>query len=338
MTSPTTQDGTAALAALVDLATPFAVRTAVALRLPELVRDGRTDAGELAAASGADPDALVRLLRHLVSAGLFAEPAPGRYALTPVSEALLDDRNALLRAWLDADGPGLRMDLAYGGMLHAVRTGRSAYPAVHGREFWADYRADERLRLFFGATMAGFAWQTGPEVAAGYDWAPVSTVLDVGGGTGALLHAVLSAHPYLHGAVLDLPEVAPEAEEFLSGAGLGERARFVGGSFLEPLPTGYDVLLVSRVLTDWPDEDAVRILRRCAEAVAPDGRVLVVEVLAGEEHAKNNASFDLQSLTLLGGRERAPEAFDVLAAEAGLVARGRRDGANGLVVLEYARA
>ncbi|MFF0146560.1 O-methyltransferase [Amycolatopsis sulphurea] len=336
MTSETSETtGTAALAALVDLATPFAVRTAVALKLPELIRDGHTTTGALARASGTDPDALARLLRHLVAVGLFAEPAPGEHALTSVSRALLDESNALLRSWLDAEGPGRKMDLAYSGMLHAVRTGRSAYGAVHGKDFWSDYREDEDLRTFFGATMAGFAWQTGPEVAARHDWSAVASVIDVGGGTGALLEAVLKAHPHLSGTVLDLPEVRPEAEEFL--ATLGGRAKFVGGSFFDPLPTGHDVLIVSRVLTDWPDADATRILTRCAEA-AGDGRVLVVEVLAGAEHAKNNSSFDLQSLTLLGGRERRPEDFDGLAAAAGLVRRGRIDGANGLVVLEYARA
>ncbi|MDT8913048.1 methyltransferase [Amycolatopsis sp. PS_44_ISF1] len=333
MTSETT--GTAALAALVDLATPFAVRSAVALKLPELVRDGCTTTDALAKASGTDPDALARLLRHLVAVGLFAEPVAGEHELTPVSEALLDERNALLRSWLDADGPGLKMDLAYSGMLHAVRTGTSAYGAVHGRDFWADYREDDRLRSFFGTTMAGFAWQTGPELAARHDWSAASSVLDVGGGTGALLAAVLGAHPHLRGAALDLPEVRPEAEEFL--ARLGGRAEFVGGSYFDPLPAGHDVVIVSRVLTDWPDADATRILRRCAEAVTGGGRVLVVEVLAGAEHAKNNSSFDLQSLTLLGGRERRPEDFDALAAAAGLVRLDRLEGANGLVVLEYAR-
>lgn len=279
-------DDVAALASLVDLATPYAVRTAVALELPQHVRDGVTGTADLAKASGADPDALARLMRHLVAVGLFAESAPGEHALTGVSRALLDDRNAAMRAWLDADGPGARMDLAYSGMLHAVRTGTSAYPAVHGTDFWSDYRRDEQLRVFFGETMAAYAWQTGPAVAAGYDWSGVSSVLDVGGGTGALLLAVLDAHPHLTGAVLDLPEVRPEAEE-----ALGERATFHGGSFLDPLPTGYDVLVVSRVLTDWPDDGATRILRRCADT---GSRVVVVEVLAGEEHAKNNASFDLQ--------------------------------------------
>ncbi|SDF32621.1 O-methyltransferase [Lentzea fradiae] len=330
MTSDTT-----ALAALVDLATPFAVRTAVALKLPELVRDGHTTTEELARASGADQDALGRLLRHLVGVGLFSE-SEGVHGLTGVSRALLDESNALLRQWLDADGPGLKMDLAYAGMPHSVRTGRSGYGTVHGKDFWSDYREDEALRVFFGATMAGFAWQTGPEVARGHDWSAVSSVIDVGGGTGALLEAVLSAHPHLAGAVLDLPEVRPEAEELL--APLGDRAKFVGGSFFDPLPPGYDVFVVSRVLTDWGDADATRILRRCAEAVPAEGRVLVVEVMAGEEHAKNNSSFDLQSLTLLGGRERRAEDFDKLAADAGLTRLGRTEGAHGLVVLEYTRA
>lgn len=333
MTSDIT--GTAALASLVDLATPFAVRTAVALKLPELVRDGHTTTEELAKACGADPDALGRLLRHLAGVGLFTETA-GVHGLTDVSRALLDESNALLRQWLDADGPGLKMDLAYAGMAHSVRTGKSAYGTVHGQDFWSDYRQDEALRVFFGSTMAGFAWQTGPEVARGHDWSAVSSVVDVGGGTGALLEAVLSAHPHLTGAVLDLPEVRPEAEEFL--APLADRAKFVGGSFFDPLPTGYDVLIVSRVLTDWADADATRILSRCAEAVPAHGRVLVVEVMAGEEHAKNNSSFDLQSLTLLGGRERRTEDFDKLAAEAGLTRLGRTEGAHGLVVLEYTRA
>jgi len=228
------------------------------------------------------------------------------------------------------------MDLAYSGMLHSVRTGESAYGQVHGVDFWTDYQRDEKLRLFFGAIMAAHAWQTGPAVAADYDWSAVRRVLDVGGGIGALLSEVLLKHPHLRGAVLDLPPVRPEAERSLADAGVAERAEFVGGSFFDPLPTGYDVLLVSRVLTDWNDEDATKILRRCAEAIEADGRVVVVEVLAGTEHAKNNSSFDLQSLTLLGGRERTIEDFHTLAAAAGLAVRGTHEGQGGLVVVECA--
>ncbi|MFG1642945.1 methyltransferase [Amycolatopsis sp. NPDC049252] len=323
-------DAAAELARLVDLATPFAIRAAVALRLPELVAGGTTTTADLAATSGSDADSLDRLLRHLVNVGLFAVE-DGEYALTDLSRELLSEQQRWQRGWLALDGPGAKMDLAYSGMLHSVRTGESAYGHAHGVDFWTDYQRDEKLRLFFGAIMAAHAWQTGPAVAADYDWTAVNRVLDVGGGIGALLSEVLLKHPHLHGAVLDLPPVRPEAEQALADAGLAGRAEFVGGSFFDPLPTGYDVLLVSRVLTDWNDEDAAKILRRCAETGA---RVVVVEVLAGTEHAKNNSSFDLQSLTLLGGRERTIDDFHALAASAGLAVRGTHEGQGGLVVVE----
>jgi SAM-dependent methyltransferase len=327
-------DAAAELARLVDLATPFAIRAAVALRLPELVADGTTTTTDLAAASGSDVDSLERLLRHLVNVGLF-DVEKGEYGLTDLSRELLGEQQRWQRGWLDLDGPGAKMDLAYSGMLHSVRTGESAYGKAHGVDFWADYQRDEKLRLFFGAIMAAHAWQTGPAVAADYDWSTVRRVLDVGGGIGALLSEVLLKHPHLHGAVLDLPPVRPEAEQALADAGLAGRAEFVGGSFFDPLPTGFDVLLVSRVLTDWNDEDAVKILRRCGETGA---RVVVVEVLAGTEHAKNNSSFDLQSLTLLGGRERTIEDFHALAAAAGLAVRSTHEGQGGLVVVECVSA
>ncbi|MFD2420817.1 methyltransferase [Amycolatopsis pigmentata] len=328
------EDAAARLASLVDLATPFAIRAAVALRLPELIESGTTGLAELAVASESHEDSLARLLRHLVNVGLFAETAPRVYGLTELSRELLSEDQRWQRGWLDLDGPGAKMDLAYTRMTHSVRTGESAYGRVHGIGFWADYQRDERLRLFFGAIMAAHAWQTGPAVAAEYDWSGVRRVLDVGGGIGALLSEVLLKHPHLSGAVLDLPPVRPEAEQAFAEAGLGGRAEFVGGSFFDPLPDGYDVLLVSRVLTDWNDENATKILRRCAEATKPGSRVLIVEVLAGDEHAKNNASFDLQSLALLGGRERTVGDFHALAAAAGLPVRATHHWPGGLVVVE----
>jgi hypothetical protein len=330
-------DPRAELSRLVDLATPFAIRTAVSLRLPQLIEAGTTDLTGLARAAGAHEDSLARLLNHLVAVGLFDRPEPDRFALTPFSVQLLAEDSRWQLAWLDIDGPGTKMDLAYTGMLHSIRTGESAYHGVHGVAFWQDYQRDERLRVFFGAIMAGHAWQTGPTVAAEYDWAPVRKVIDVGGGIGALLGEVLHKQPHLEGAVLDLPEVAPEANEALKAAGLADRAAFVGGSFFDPLPTGYDVLMVSRVLTDWSDEDATRILARCAEAAGTQARVLIVEVLAGEEHAKNNSSFDLQSLTLLGGRERTAEDFHILAAAAGLAVLSTRHLPGGLLLVECGR-
>ncbi|MCS7481989.1 methyltransferase [Umezawaea endophytica] len=321
------------LAKMIDLATPFAVRVAVTLHLPELIDSGTTGLADLATAAGADPDALRRLLHHLASIGFLAEPGPGTYALTDVSRVLLGEDHRAARRWLDSEGPGARMDLAFAGMAHSVRTGESAYGAVHGVPFWDDYGADEELRIFFGEVMAVHAWQTGPVLATECDWASSRRVLDVGGGVGALLAEVLKGNQHLTGAVLDLPPVEPDATTALEEAGLSDRATFVPGSFFDPLPTGYDTYVISRVITDWDDEDALRIMTRAAEAVGT-GRVLVVEVLAGPEHAKNNSSFDLQSLALLGGRERTEDDFTALAERAGFATATARRWDSGLLVVE----
>ncbi|MBU3064779.1 hypothetical protein KO481_25030 [Nocardia sp. NEAU-G5] len=330
-------DPSARLASLIDLATPFAVRTAITLRIPELVAEGTTDLDGLAKASGAHRESLGRLLRHLVSIDLFTETGPQQYGLTDLSRQLLSEDGTWFRGWLNLESPGTRMDLAFTGMLHSIRTGGSAYGAVHGVPFWSDYQHNDELRRFFGGVMAAYAWQTGPVLAAEYDWTDVHTVIDVGGGIGALLADVLMAQPHLRGEVLDLPPVVTEAREALQAAGVADRAEFVPGSFFDPLPAGRDVYVVSRVLTDWNDENAEAILRRCAEAVGPDGRVLIVEVLAGEDHAKRTTSFDLQSLVLLGGQERSLADTENLAINAGLVVRRSRSWPGGLVVVECAR-
>lgn len=333
MDSEESRETSLELASLIDLATPFAIRAAVTLRLPELIADGGAEIGSLATATGAHRESLERLLRHLVRIGLFAQADDGIYGLTPLSRQLLAEDGKWLKDWLVLDGPGARMDLAFSGMLHSVRTGTSAYETVHGTPFWDDYQRNDDLRRFFGDVMAAYAWQTGPVLAAEFDWAPVKSVIDVGGGQGALLSEIVRVNPHLAGEVLDLPAVATEADRFLAGAGVADKAEFVPGSFFDPLPEGRDVYLVSRVLTDWNDENAVRILRRCAEA-AGDGRVMIVEVLAGDDHAKQNTSFDLQSLVLLGGQERSVADFEVLAAESGLKVTETRTWPGGLVVVE----
>ncbi|RKT89079.1 O-methyltransferase [Saccharopolyspora antimicrobica] len=327
-------DSSRELAKLIDLATPFAIRVAVTMRLPELVSEGRTGLDELAAATGAHRGSLDRLLRHLVHIGLFSEAEPGVYGLTALSRQLLSEDGAWIRNWLDLEGPGTRMDLAFSGMLHSIRTGGSAYGAVHGTPFWDDYQRNDDLRRFFGDVMTAHAWQTGPVLAAEFDWSGVRTVIDVGGGQGALLAEIVRANPHLDGEVLDLPAVEPEADQALSEAGVAERISFVPGSFFDPLPPGRDVYVVSRVLTDWSDEDAVRILQRCAEAAGERSRVLIVEVLAGDSHAKYNTSFDLQSLVLLGGQERSVADFEALVGKAGLNLIASRSWPGGLVVVE----
>lgn len=313
---------------LTDLATPFAVRVAASLRLPDLIAAGSTRLDNLAAACDADRDALRRLLRYLVHRGVFAEPAPDVYALTDIGRLLCDDGPAGQRGWLDLTGLGARMDLAYTGLLHSVRTGAPAYEVVYGRTFWSDLDAHPVYRRYFDDLMASQQAVTAPLVATLYDWSGVSHVYDIGGGSGGLLAHLLSRHPHLRGTLVDRPGAMRAAAERFIQSGLGERAEVVVGDFFDELPPGGDVYVVSRALTDWNDRDAVAILRRCADAAGRRGRVLVIEVLPAEPR------FDLQMLVVVGGRERAAEDFEALAAAAGLTVARVLRGPGGLTLID----
>jgi 2,7-dihydroxy-5-methyl-1-naphthoate 7-O-methyltransferase len=321
MTSDSTDAGTGedvlaawrALAPLMDLVTPMALRVAVTLRLADFMPDGGIAIADLAERAGADPDALARVLRHLVQHGVFTEPHPGQFAANQTAARLRTGQPAA--QWLDLDGFGGRMDLAFTGLAHTVRTGQPAWEQVFGRPFWDYLDANPAISASFDATMAVDAGSAA--VAEGYDWTGVEHVADVGGGTGTLIAKVLMRDPRLRGTLVDLPETAGRAREHLAGLGVDSRCEIVGQSFFDPLPAGADVYLLSRVIHDWDDDAARAILRRCAEAAGTSGRVLVIEAHAGGDPAAF-AEMNLRMLVLAGGRERTLDDYSALAADAGL--------------------
>lgn len=330
-------DARAELARLTDVVTPFAVRTAVTLRVPEAIAGGAGQLDDLAKACGADRDALGRLLRYLVHRGVVTEPSPDVFALTEVGELLRNRTGGGHGAYLDLTGLGGRMDLAFAGLPQAIRTGGPGYAAVHGRDFWSDLDAHPDYRAYFDELMRSQQDFTAPRVAALYPWHEVGRVADVGGGSGALLAELLGSHPHLRGILVDRAEPVATASRRFAERGLTERAELVAGSFFDPLPSGADVYLVSRALTDWSDEHAAAILGRCAEAAGDTGRVLVVEVLPTEPHVPHLSGYDLTMLVLVGGRERGLADHEALAGRAGLVRRRRFAGPDGLTLLEFAR-
>lgn len=328
-------DAGARLDRLTDLATPFAVRTAVTLRVPDRIAAGVTGLDELAAACEVDPAALGRLLRYLTHRGVFVETPPGVFALTDVGELLRDRDGGGRGADLDLGGLGARMDLAWAGLPHAIRTGEPGYGSVHGRDFWADLDAHPRHRAYFDALMLSQQRFTAPEVAARYPWHEVAHVVDVAGGAGGLLRELLGAHPHLRGTLVDRGEPVATAARTFAAHDLTARAETVVGDFFAPLPAGGDVYVVSRVLTDWSDTHATAILRRCAEAAGESGRVLVIEVLPTVPHVPHLSAYDLRMLVLVGGRERSVAEHAALAAAAGLVPRRTFHGPDGLALMEF---
>jgi O-methyltransferase domain len=259
----------ARLWAMADLATPMAMRVAATLRIADHIMGGRRTTPALAEATGADADALDRLLRHLVTAGVLRRDQSDRYVLTAQGQALRDDHPAGMREVLDLEGAIGRADLCFVQLLHTVRTGEPAFPAQFGRSFWDDLAADPTRSASFDAQMAADVAAWAPDIVAAYDWGSLGHLIDVGGGNGALLATLLREYPGLRGTVLELAGAAEAARKALTAAGLADRSDATAGSFFDPLPPGAGGYLLCAVLHDWDDGSARAILRRCAQRQGP---------------------------------------------------------------------
>jgi len=313
--------------ALTDLATPWSVHVAVTLRVAEQLTGGPREIDALAAACGADADALARVLRQLIGRGLFEEPAPGRFALNEAARMLLGPP---ARHGLDLDGFGGRMAHAWGSLLTAVRTGRPAYDTIFGRPYWDDLAAHPAIAADFDALMGPGHGAPDPRVVADDDWSHIRTVVDVGGGTGSLLAEILRVHPTVRGTLVDLPETVARSRDVFAAAGVSDRASVSGQSFFDPLPPGRDLYIASRVLANWPDREVRVLLARMADAARPSGRVVIA---GGVTFDVDRAAPELLMLVLVGGKARTLEEFRALARDAGLnvVATGQLQSGQSLV-------
>lgn len=301
-----------------DLVTPMAIRVAATLRLADHITAGLRTPGALAAVVDADQDALGRVMDHLVTAGVLVREGDGAYGLTALGEQLWDDHPGGVRPWLDLEGAIGRADLCFVQLLHTVRTGEPAFPRQFGRPYWEDLTADDARSASFDALMGSRLVEEAPAVAAAYPWGALGHVVDVGGGDGSLLIALLRAHDELRGTVIDLAGPAARAQRAIASAGLDHRASAQAGSFFDALPAGAGGYLLSGVLHDWDDEDALRILRRCADAAGATGKVLAVDHVADADGAPPHTEGDLRMLCYVRGRERTLGRLGELAGAAGL--------------------
>jgi SAM-dependent methyltransferase len=302
----------------------------VTLRIADRIAEGITHIDDLAAVSGTIADALKRVLRHLVGQGVFEESAPGRFALNDAARTLLDPA---ARLGLDLDAFGGRMALAWGSLLQAVRTGAPAYHAVFGRPFWDDLEAHPEIAAAFDALMGPAGHGTpDPEVLVSGGWEAVRSVVDVGGGSGALLAEILRARPAVRGTLVDLPRTVARSGALFHAAGVTDRVTAVGQSFFDPLPAGADLYLLKNVLSDWPDPEATALLKRCAEAARPAGRVVVLSGVTPDDG--KGPSPELLMMVLVGGRARGLAEFRELARAAGLEVRAAERLPSGRFVVE----
>jgi hypothetical protein len=311
-----------------------AIHVAATLGIADLLRDGPRDSADLAAQTSTHAPSLHRVLRALGAVGVLHEDDDGRFALTDVGECLRSDAAEPVGGW--AVYVGLPSHFAaWANLLHTVRTGENAFRSVHGSTVW-EYRArhPEDGRSFDQA-MTDITQRANQHLLEAYDFGRFGTVVDIGGGHGALLAAVLAAHPRVRGVVFDQPHVVAGAPAVLEAAGVADRCEAVGGSFFDAVPTGADAYVLKAILHDWDDEDAVRILDSCRGAIAPDGALLVVErELGGPNQNPDGKLSDLNMMVGPGGRERTREEFAELLAAGGFALQRAVPMAIGLSVFE----
>jgi hypothetical protein len=264
-------------------------------------------AAEVATAVGADAATLERVLRGLAAYGVVVEHPGRRFTASPMGELLCADRRGAQRGAMLARGQVYYA--ALGGLLAAVRSGGVPFESVHGERFFAHLAAHPELVGAFQASMRDRSAREAAAVVAAYDFAVFGTVVDIGGGGGVLLTAILDAAPDVSGVLFDRPEVTARSP-----------LPAVAGDFFVDVPAGADAYLLSRVIHDWSDADAVAILRTCRRAMTDSARLLLVEAELPERAADHPAAIrmDLHMLALLGGRERTRAEYAALLAEADL--------------------
>jgi hypothetical protein len=286
---------------MAGLATPMTLRVAVTLGLPDRLLGDGAPADQLAAELTLSAVALERLLGHLVTLGV-AERTSDGYRTTTYGANLCADAGNGLTDLLHLDSAGGRAELAFVELAHSISTGRAAYPRRYGQDFWADLARHPRLRESFDRQMTTRFREQIPHIVENVGWSRFRTLVDVGGGHGTLLAAILAAHPGVRGHLVELEPTATEAARTFTAHGLGDRARVRPGSFFEPLPPGADAYLLCDVLHNWDDEHAHTILARCVEAAHSASRILIIEAVAGQLAASES---DLVMLGCFGAANAA---------------------------------
>ena len=308
---------------LYRLATSFYISRALyvlaELRIADLLAEGPLSHVELAKRCDADAANLRRVLRLAAAHGVFEELDDGRFALAALGRAMIDGpESSLSSVRLFA---GQMQWASWGDIMHAVKTGEMVFERVHDAQTFEYFESRPEEAAVFDAAMGSFTRHIASALPRAYDFSAHERVLDIGGGSGAMLKCLLEACPELHGAVFDLPRVRASAEEKL--AGLSERAEFIGGDFFETIPSGFDAYLIKHVIHDWDDEHATRILKNVHHAIGErDVPLLVIEgiypprIEAGMP-SQGAAGNDCNMMLVTGGRQRSRSEFEALFEASG---------------------
>lgn len=295
-----------------------AITVAAELGVAEVVRDGAVAIDDIAEKVGAESDALYRLLRLLASYSIFEEVDGRRFASTPMADALRADAPDSMRGLAVLMGHEIHRE-DWSHLVHTVRTGEPVPPKLRGMGAFEFLGSNPAYAGVFFQGMGNLsALETEPLVAA-YDFSRYDTIVDVGGGGGALLARILQSSPSSRGILFDDRAVQAGAEHVLAQAGVTDRATIESGNFFGPVsPAGADAYVLKHVLHDWPEEQALHILRNVRQAAGENSRLLLMEYVPGEDNAPHAGKLvDLWLMLLVGGRERTAAQYADLLSRAG---------------------
>ncbi|WP_372716039.1 methyltransferase [Immundisolibacter sp.] len=297
-----------------------AIYAAAQLRIPDLLADSAMSSEELAGATQTHAPSLHRLLRALTTLDICEELGDGVFALTPMGALLRGDSAESLRAWALYSG-GSQWPV-WGHLIDSIRTGRSARHLITGNKAFEHAERDPEVAAIFNQAMVELTRLVATRVVYAYDFSTLQRIVDVGGGSGQLLAAILRVHPAVRGVLFDLPHAIEAGRRLIAEAGLAQRCEIVAGDFFEAVPGPADAYLLKSVLHDWDDEQSLAILRNCYRAMTAQGRLLLVERVVplrlgvSAEH-QTLARIDLNMLIGPGGRERTEAEFRALLTAAG---------------------
>ena len=290
---------------------------AAKLGIADRLKAGPQWCEELAQAVGAHPRALYRVMRRLASLDIFAEQEDGRFALTPLATAL------------QSDAPGAVRDVAimygdaclwqpYGALLHSVQTGEPAFDHLFGAGLY-DYLAQHaEAAASFHRGMAGATSTRTAAILNAYDFSGIDTLVDVGGGHGAFLTAVLTVYPAMQGILFDLPHAIEEARSVVASEGVADRCRLIAGNHLQSVPSGGDAYILKSVIEDADDERAVVILQNCRQAMGDGGKLLLIDWVIPSDRTPSRTTFsDITMLVMTGGVVRTVPEFRALLEASG---------------------
>ncbi|OLE35982.1 MAG: hypothetical protein AUI36_27185 [Cyanobacteria bacterium 13_1_40CM_2_61_4] len=292
---------------------------AAKLGIADLLQDGPKPVADLAKATNAHVPSLYRALRALAGMGVFAETEPGYFTLTSLADLLRTDAPSSLKGLALMAGSDWH-NRAWAHLFESVQTGKSYFATTYGMHMYEYLRQHPADQDNLAEAMASMSQQDAVAVCTGYDFSAFHTLVDVGGGTGYFLAALLKTYPTLKGILLDQPGVADQARARIKAEGLDDRCEVIGGDFFHSVPRGGDGYTIKGVIENWDDERAGTILTNCREAMNPEGRVLVIGMVIPPGNTPSlNKVLDMEMLAFLdGGVVRTEAEFQALFSRAGL--------------------